>query len=208
MDRRSVLAAVAASVPAAAGCAGVVGEPARSTAESDRDGNNLADRADFPLQSGVGDIAVTSVAQPSTLDAAVAVGVARGVSDAHPPQIGAVFENTGDKRRTVRFGSTAPLSSVTDRGPSDALALQELPYDGTYERDGCWVVDRGAETLPLLLAELDPGETIANRLDLLSTSSAAAGPHCLPTGSFAFEQSFRAEGSGVEDSFEFTVEIG
>lgn len=178
MDRRSVLAAVAASVPAVAGCAGVVGE----SSGNGRDGDSLRDAADFPLQSGVGEIAVTSVAQPSTLDAGVAVGVARGVSDAHPPQLGAVFENTGDETRTVQFGSTAPLSSVTDRGPSDALALQELPHDGTYERDGCWVVDRGAETLPLLLAELEPGQTVANRMDLVSTSSGASGSHCLRRG--------------------------
>ncbi|MFB6234958.1 MAG: hypothetical protein ABEH81_06900 [Halopenitus sp.] len=198
MKRRKILASIAATLPLA-GCTSM-----QAPSKSGVSPENLRSAAEFPLQSEQAGISVNVTSDLTELDAEFTVGVVRGESDSHPPQIGGVFKNTSDKKQKFTFGSDAPLSPTADESPNPKVHLRTPPSDGEYEQDGCWKSPSNAWLSNMVLAELEPGETISNRLDVLGAPDRDT---CLPSGTYEFSQPVGRFDTEKEGSLIFTLTL-
>lgn len=204
MRRREVLAGIAATVPVA-GCAGTQAlSKSEASPENSMSHDDLRAAAAFPLQSEQAGISVNITSGLTELDAEFTVGVVRGKSDSHPPQIGGVFKNTSDQTQKFSFGSDAPLSPMANDYQNAKVHLRTPPSDGKYEQDECWKSPSDVWLSNLVFAELEPGETISNRLDVLGAPDIET---CLPSGTYEFTQSVGRLDADEGGTLTFTVTL-
>lgn len=179
MKRRECVLAVASTLPLVSGCAGVL----TNSTDSEQRTTGTPERSDSTSHLSL------SVESPlSAIDAQYELSLARGVTEEHPPQIRAVFTNTGDTEREFTFGSKAPLAPKPSDGPESKLQLRSPPADG-YDADGCWRSTSDAWLTNATVATLPPGESISNTLDVLAAPEVDGERYCLPTGTFTFTES-------------------
>lgn len=197
MYRRKVLTGIAATVPLS-GCANIQPPTKSSSVEK------LRSAAEFPLKSEQDGVSVTITKKLSELNAEFVVGVVRGKSDTHPPQIGGVFKNTADHRQTFAFGSDSPLAPMSDIPPNPKIHLLKPPSDGEYKQSGCWRSPPHSWIASLRSIELEPGSMISNKLDVFGAPDVDA---CLPSGTYEFRQLVDEVDSEKGDKLTFSLTL-
>lgn len=208
MYRREVLAAFAASVSAASGCAGLFdgddgGEQSTLTpadvptaSPTPTPGSVPADEASLADLETVPRTLALRVRQPPVVDVTVdAEFIASGTPES-PATVAVTFTNDGSDDRQFRFAATPPLTRHRGESEGDAALLLAPAPDHGWGTDvdyaperagGCWRAGR-TPPIPAVVhfVRLPPGQAISGTYHLLN---APGNDGCVPPGRYAFTAS-------------------
>lgn len=204
MNRRDFLTGMGVVLP----IAGYASTQADSTSEQDSENGSsheeLRTATGFALQSTMDGISVEVTNKLTNIEATFTVGVVRGESKNHPPQIGGVFKNDSNQIKKFSFGSQAPLSPMGNQSPNSKIQLRTPPSTGEYKQDTCWRSQSDGWLSQMVVVKLAPGEMISNRLDVLSAPDTES---CLPSGTYKFSQPVKYTQSGTGDRLDFDLTL-
>lgn len=200
MKRRTVVQAVAGTVVASAGCLSTLDQYRQNGTSEDEATGTTRDRPTMNV----------SVREPD--DAAMVsidASLVERSTEEHPARIRVRLTNDAESQRTLRFGSSPPLSTYVSKAGDEGAKLVLVPGDtskvsardsnddGTFrlvpERptDGCWQAEDDIIGQDILQSRtLEPGGSVTETYTVLA---GADNDPCLPADEYRFEGSFEAE---------------
>lgn len=207
MRRRALFSGIAASI-SLTGCSGLpTSGKNKPTDTRSMDKSQLRSLAEFPLETEKEGIVIDVTNSLDKVNAEFAIGIVRGKSNSHPPQIGGILRNTSDKEQVFSFGAEAPLSPMTTEEPNPTIHLRRPLSDDEYGEQDCWIDESNAWLANMTIANLDPGETVSNKLDVLVNPDVVSpdGDSCPPPGTYNFTQDIGLFDEEETDLLEFSL---